>query len=340
MKAWIIPEGCTGGFGELQLIEKPTPVVGPGQVKIKVKACSTNYRDIVMPMGLYFSGPVSRDTVPLSDGAGEVVEVGQGVTQWQVGDRVAGCFFQNWQSGNFQQDALWSDLGGPTDGMLAEEVVLDQNGLVAIPKNLNFEEAATLPCAAVTAWQSLVDMAGVGPGKTVLTIGSGGVSVFALQFASALGAKVISTSSSDEKLERLKQLGAEGLINYNSVPDWDQKTLELTDGKGVDTVVEVGGPGTLPRSMNAVSAGGSIGLIGVLTGIEGEVSPLPLVAKAVTMRGIYVGSRAMFKAMNETIEKHDIHPVIDEVFSFDQAREAYAHQASGSHLGKVVIRFD
>lgn len=337
MKAWIIPQGTTGGFSELKLTERASPSVGPGQVKVSMKAWSTNYRDLIVPAGLYFTGPVAKDTVPLSDGAGEVIEIGEGVSQWEIGDRVAGSFFQHWQEGPFDQTVLGSDLGAPIDGALAEEVVLGENGVIRIPENLSFEEAATLPCAALTAWHSLVEMAAIEPGQTVLTMGSGGVSVFAIQFAKALGAKVIATSSSNKKLERLRQLGADEAINYKEIPEWDKEVLRLTNGKGVDTILEVGGPGTLARSIKAVAVGGSIGLIGVLTGIEGEISPLPLVAKAIRLQGIYVGSRVMFEAMNTSIENNNIHPIIDKKFRFDDAKNAYAHQASGSHFGKVVI---
>jgi NADPH:quinone reductase-like Zn-dependent oxidoreductase len=337
MKAWIIPAGCTEGFQGLRLTEHASPVVGPGQVRVAMKAWSSNYRDLVVPLGQYFTGPVTQDTVPLSDGAGVIVEIGEGVSEWQLGDRVVGTFFQNWQSGVFQQSVLGSDLGGPIDGMLAEEVVLPERGLIRIPENLTYEEAATLPCAAVTAWHSLVDMAAIQPGQTVLTIGSGGVSVFAIQLAKSMGATVISTSSSNEKLEQLRQLGVDETINYKDTPEWDEEVLKLTGGRGVNTVLEVGGPGTLARSMNAVAVGGSIGLIGVLTGIDGRVNPLSLVAKAIRLQGIYVGSRSMFQAMINTVEVSDIHPIINRKFQFDEAPKAYAHQASGTHLGKVVI---
>jgi NADPH:quinone reductase-like Zn-dependent oxidoreductase len=337
MKAWTIPQGCTDGFTQLQLSDRPGPDLGPGQVKVKMKAWSTNYRDIVVPMGLYFSGPVSKDTVPLSDGAGEVIEVGEGVDQWRIGDRVAGTFFQSWRDGPFNAGVFGSDLGGPTDGVLAEEVVLDQQGLVRLPDSLSFEEGATLPCAAVTAWNSLFEIGNVRAGQTVLVLGTGGVSLFALQFAKAAGAKVIATSSSDDKLRRLEAMGADQTINYRDNPQWGRAVLELTNQQGADHVVEVGGAGTLENSMIAVAPGGSIGLIGVLSGVDGQVNPLPLVAKAVRLQGVYVGSRSMFEAMNQFIAQHDLKPVIDTRFGFEQAPDAYAHQAGGGHMGKVVI---
>lgn len=337
MRKWIIQAGSTEGAAGIRLIEAPSPEPGPGEVKIAVKACSTNYRDFGVAAGKYFFGPVKVDTVPLSDGAGEIVAVGPNVKNWTIGDRVAGCFFQRWQDGPFRAHALRSDLGGPVQGMLAEEVVLAADGIVRIPSHLSFEEAATLPCAAVTAWNALFEIARLRPGETVLTLGTGGVSIFALQFAAAAGLNVIATSSSDDKLPRARELGAAHTINYRATPDWDAEVLKVTDGAGVDAVIEVGGAGTLPKSLKAVRPGGIVALIGVLDQPGGAISPVPLIAKAVTLAGTYVGSRAMFVAMNRFIEAAQLHPVIDKVFPFEKAQDAYAHQRSGSHLGKVVI---
>ncbi len=275
--------------------------------------------------------------VPLSDGAGEVVEVGPGVTRFRVGDRVAGCFMPGWESGPPTDLAGKSALGAGGLGMLAERVVLPEGGVVRIPDHLSFEEAATLPCAAVTAWNALFEGDGtrVKAGDTVLVQGTGGVSIFALQFARLAGARVIATSSSDAKLDRVRAMGASDGINYKTTPDWDVAVPNLTDGQGVDHVVEVGGPGTLPRSIKSVRVGGQVALIGILTG--GEISPFPLIMKSIRLQGIFVGSRLMFESMNRAITSHQLKPVIDRVFPFDQAAEAYQHQLSGAHFGKVVI---
>lgn len=337
MKAWIIPAGISTGADALTLVERPSPWMGDNQIRIRVRACSTNYRDAAVALGRYLPGPVMRDTIPLSDGAGEVIEVGAAVTRWKVGDRVVGCFFQNWFGGTFSASVSGSDLGGPIDGMLAEEVVLSEQGVVGVPDSLSFEEAACLPCAAVTAWNALFEVARVKPGQSVLTMGTGGVSIFALQFAKLAGARVISTSSSDEKLARAKALGADETINYRSVEDWEQKVLQLTDGTGVDAVVEVGGPGTLPRSIASAACGGTVALIGVLTGAKGGIEAVPMVRRAVRMEGTYVGSKPMFEAMNRAIEVNELRPVIDTTFTFADAPQAYRYQASGAHFGKVVI---
>ena len=335
MNAYQIQE-LTGPSG-LRRVELAEPTVGPGQVTIAVRATSLNYRDLMMTQGQY-NPRLPMPCVPLSDGAGEVVEVGPGVTRFALGDRVAGCFMPGWEAGPPTVNGGKSALGGGGIGMLAERVVLPEGGVVRIPNHLSFEEAATLPCAAVTAWHALFEGAGtrVKAGDTVLVQGTGGVSVFALQFARMAGARVIATSSSDAKLERVRALGASDGINYKTTPDWDVAVQNLTDDEGVDHVVEVGGPGTLPKSMKSVKVGGQIALIGVLT--QGEINPLPLVMKSIRLQGIYVGSRLMFENMNRAISLSGLKPVIDRVFPFDQALAAYEHLASGSHLGKVVIQ--
>ncbi|WP_435020310.1 zinc-dependent alcohol dehydrogenase family protein [Tundrisphaera sp. TA3] len=332
MKAYRIGE--FGGVGALHRDDVPEPKPGPGEVAIRVRAVSLNYRDLMIARGQY-SPHLPLPLVPVSDGAGLVDEVGPGVTRFRVGDRVAGCFMPDWQAGPIDDESSKTALGAGGVGMLAERAVLPEGGVVATPEHLSDEEAATLPCAAVTAWHALVDSGGIKPGDSVLVQGTGGVSVFALQFARAAGARVIATSSSDEKLARVLSLGASDGINYRTTPDWEKSVRELTGGRGVDHIVEVGGAGTLPRSIKAVRSGGHIALIGVLTG--GEIDPRPLLMRSIRLQGIFVGSRVMFESMNRAIVANQIRPVIDRVFPFDQAPAAYAHLESGSHFGKVVI---
>ncbi|MDJ0714498.1 MAG: NAD(P)-dependent alcohol dehydrogenase [Prochloraceae cyanobacterium] len=333
MKAYQIES--TSGIDALKLVELPQPQPGFGQVLLRVRATSLNYRDTIVIQGFY---PKQKlPLIPMSDGAGEIVAVGEGVTGLKVGDRVAGCFFQKWISGKLTKQKIESALGGAIDGMLAEFVVLDREGVVLLPDHLSYEEGATLPCAAVTAWQALVNKGGITPGETVLLLGTGGVSIFALQFAKILGAKVIITSSSDEKLARARELGADETINYKTTPDWDKKVYELTQQKGVDLVIEVGGSGTLGKSLRSVGVGGRISLIGVLAG-AGEVNHNYILLKSIDVRGIHVGSREMFEAMNRAIAFHQLRPVIDRVFPFNEAPEAYGYMQSGSHFGKIVIQ--
>lgn len=336
MHAYIVPSGCKGS-DELRRVERPDPQPGPGQVRIRVRAASLNYRDQAVVTGTYFGGIVSDDTIPLSDGAGEVAAVGAGVTRFKPGDRVAATFFQTLPSG--PPFGAGASLGAPPlDGMLAEQVVLYEDGVVAVPKGFSFEEAACLPCAAVTAWHALA-RAGrpVRAGDTVLVLGTGGVSTFALQFAKAAGARVIATSSSDEKLARVKALGASDGINYKRVPDWEKAVLDATGGRGVDCVVEVGGAGTLNRSLMSLAPGGKTVLIGVLTGRASDVNPYALMPKNGSLHGIFVGDRDMFQEMNRAIEVNGIKPIIDKVFPFEQALAAYHHHKSGNFMGKVVI---
>jgi NADPH:quinone reductase-like Zn-dependent oxidoreductase len=274
--------------------------------------------------------------VPLSDGAGDVVEAGAEVTRFKAGDRVVASFFQNWIAGSAHPSIFRSALGGAIDGTLAEYVALNEEGLVRIPDYMSFEEASTLPCAALTSWNALVTMGRIKSGETVLALGTGGVSIFALQFARIHGARVIATSSSDAKLAHLRELGASGVINYQTTPEWDVKVLEMTGGEGVDHVIEVGGSGTLTRSIRAVKLGGRISLIGLLAG-GGQIDPMPMLLKSVTLQGIYVGSREMFEEMNRAMEVNNVQPVIDRIFPFSEAREAYRHLESGAHFGKVCI---
>jgi NADPH:quinone reductase-like Zn-dependent oxidoreductase len=325
------------GIDALKLVERPEPEPKAGQVLIRVRATSLNYRDLIVAQGTYGSGQ-KYPLIPMSDGAGEVVAVGEGVTRVKVGDRVAGIFFQNWIYGQLTRQKMKSDLGGGIDGMLAEYVVLHQDGLVVLPNHISYEEGATLPCAAVTAWHAVVTKGNVGAGETVLLLGTGGVSIFALQFAKIHGARVIITSSSNEKLARAKELGADETINYKITPDWEKQVYELSDRTGVDHVVEVGGAGTLPKSLQAVRIGGHISLIGVLSGRGEQVDPLPILFKSLTVQGIYVGSREIFEDMNQAIAQHQIKPVIDRVFGFNEAQQAYAYLQSAAHFGKVVIQ--
>jgi NADPH:quinone reductase-like Zn-dependent oxidoreductase len=323
------------GLEHLTVVKRPDPTPGAGQVVVAVKAVSLNYRDLLVATGKY-NPKMPLPRVPCSDCAGEVLAVGDNVLSVKPGDRVCGNFFQNWTAGPLTDAVAKSALGGAIDGVLAERVVLNESGVVPIPSHLSFDEAATLPCAAVTAWNALTtdfDPAG----KTVLLQGTGGVSVFALQFAVPLGAKVLITSGSDDKLARAMSVGATAGVNYKSSPEWEKWARQQTNGEGVDLVVEVGGAGTLDRSVKATRAGGRIALIGVLAG-GSTFDPLPLMMKGVTLRGIYVGSRAMFERMNAAVETHAIHPVIDRVFAFDDVREAFRHLETAGHFGKVVVR--
>jgi len=336
MKAWIVPKGCQK-LDEVRLEERPTPTPGPQQVLARMRAASLNYRDLLVVTGGYFGGTAQRDTIPLSDGAGEVVAIGSEVTRFKVGDRVSGTFFQNWIDGPPAPEPRPA-IGSPADGVLAECILLDQRDAVAIPAHLSFEEGATLSCAAVTAWNALMNACQVKAGESVLVLGTGGVSIFALQFARMAGARVYLTSSSDEKLERGQALGATGLVNYKRTPDWDKEILKLTDGRGVNHVIEVGGPGTLGKSMQCVAYAGKIAMIGVLAGFQGDTNPHPVMRKGASMHGIFVGNRAMFERMNAALEVNGIKPVVDKVFPFEQAKDAYVYQQSGAHFGKVVIR--
>ncbi|MBD2024675.1 NAD(P)-dependent alcohol dehydrogenase, partial [Leptolyngbya sp. FACHB-711] len=275
--------------------------------------------------------------VPLSDGAGEVVAVGAGVTRIKVGDRVAGIFFQAWQSGSLTREKTKSALGGAIDGMLAELVLLHEDGVVKLPEYLSYEAGATLPCAAVTAWHALVPRGHLIPGETVLLLGTGGVSIFALQFAKINGARVIITSSSDEKLARAKAMGADETINYKTYPAWEEQVYRLSDREGVDQVIEVGGAGTLDKSLRSVRIGGRVSLIGVVAG-AGDVNYAQIFMKSIDVQGIYVGNREMFEAMNRVMTLHQIEPVIDRIFEWKEAKAAYQHLQSGTHFGKIVIR--
>lgn len=334
MRTVIIP---AFGLDSLRVEDRPAPVPGAGQVLVGVKAVSLNYRDLLVAKGQYNPRmPLPR--IPCSDCSGEVLAVGDGVMSVKVGDRVCGTFFQNWESGDLTDAAGKSALGAALDGVLAEQVVLSPRGVVPMPAGFTFEEAATLPCAGVTAWNAVAGWPGFDVrGKTVLVQGTGGVSIFALQFAKALGARVLATSGNFDKLAKALALGADAGVNYKETPDWAAWAKSLTGGAGVDLVVEVGGAGTLEQSVKAVKPGGRIALIGVLAG-GSTFNPLPMMMKGVTLRGIFVGSRAQFADLNTHLAAHPAKPVIDHVFAFDQFAAAFQHLEGASHFGKVVVR--
>lgn len=334
MLAYRLAKGAAS-LDALKLVEMDRPEPKAGEVLVRVRACSLNYRDQLVTQGLYFGGPIETDITPLSDGAGVVEAVGDGVTRFAVGDRVAGIFFQNWFEGP-PNPASGPALGAPpAKGMLAQYVTLPETGLVRLAETLSFEEAATLPCAGVTAWNALAEGPHpVRPGSSVLVLGTGGVSLLAMQIARAAGATVIATSSSDEKLARVRALGAAHTINYRTDPNWGATAARLSGG--VNHVIEVGGAGTLAQSMQAVGFAGEVALIGVLTR-EGETGPHPLMVKGASLRGIFVGSRGMAERLNAAVDAAAIKPVVDKVFPFEQALDAYRYQASAALFGKVVI---
>jgi NADPH:quinone reductase-like Zn-dependent oxidoreductase len=332
MKAYEIHEHT--GPGGLQIVEREQPVPGPGQILVRVHAVSLNYRDLVIART---EGISKRNVVPLSDGAGEVLQVGAGVQNFEPGDRVAGNFFQSWPDGPIRAEVFSTAMGGSVDGTLREYVVLHADSAVKIPSFYSYEEAATLPCAAVTVWNALVEVGQAKPGEVVVLLGTGGVSIFGLQLAKILGLRSIITSSSDEKLERARSLGANETINYKINPDWEKAVWDLTGKIGADHVLEVGGAGTLPRSFRAVRPGGTVQLTGILTGAN-EINPMPVLHKVLNLRGVYVGSTRMFREMVRAIELHGLRPVIDRVFDFDQVPEAYEYMNSGGHFGKIVVR--
>ncbi len=318
------------GIDGIERREGPEPTPGPGEVAVRVEATSLNFRDLLI------AGRMGGDRIPLSDGAGRVIARGDGVDGVEVGDRVAGCFFPHWVDGRIDGAIHDAALGGTIDGMLAETVVLPAHGVVAIPAGWTSLHAATLPCAGLTAWNALVEGQQVRAGQTVVLLGTGGVSVFGLQFAKMLGARAIITSSSDEKLEQMVDLGADVTVNYRTTPDWGDAILEATGGQGADLILEVGGADTLAKSLACVRHGGQIALIGMVSG-DTEVSPRPLFMRSATMRGIYVGNRRMFTEMVAAIDANGLTPLIDAVFDFDAAVDAYRHLRSQAHVGKVAI---
>ena len=334
MKAYEITEF---GIDKLAITERDKPAAGPGEVLVRLHAASINYRDIMIVSGTY-NPRMRMPAVPFSDAAGEVEAVGEGVSRWKAGDRVMPIFAQRWFDGQSSEEKRRTSLGAGSqwDGVLREYAVFNEESLVAIPDHLSFIEASTLPCAAVTAWNALTVSGNLKAGETVLTLGTGGVSVFAVQLAKLSGAHVISTSGSDDKIAKLHDLGADETINYKTREDWDTAVLELTGKRGVDHVVEVGGAGTLARSINAVRVGGHVAMIGALTG-PGEFNPTSVFMKAIRLQGIFVGSRTMFEDLCRAVLSSKLEPVVDRVFDFDQVREALHYMESGSHFGKVVV---
>lgn len=336
MRAFQLPG--PDGVDALKLVDLPEPKPRRGQVIVKVHACSLNYRDLAIAKGTYRAGS-KPDLIPLSDGAGEVVAVGDDVTRVKTGDRVAGCFFQNWRSGEPGPESQPSALGGAIDGMLAEYVALEEGGVVPVPDHLSYQEAAALPCAAVTAWHALVEHGKIIAGKTVLILGTGGVSISGLQIAKMFGANIVATSSSDEKLARSMEMGATHGINYKTTPDWDKAAVELTGGVGVDHVVEIGGAGTFSKSIGALRIGGKLTMIGVLTGAH-EINPMIIMAKRANVQGISVGSTKMFEDLLAAMSASKVKPVIDREFDFADTKAAFQHIESAAHFGKIVINVD
>lgn len=324
------------GLENIQPADRHLDELGPHDVLLKMHAASLNYRDFLVAKGLYAPN-LKMPMVPLSDGAGEVIETGRSVTRFKKGDRVTPIFMQAWIGGDITKAGAISALGGAIDGVLQNEAIFSEEGLVRIPDHLSYEEAATLPCAAVTAWNAMFEQGNVRPGSRVLALGTGGVSIFALQFAKAAGAHVIITSSSDEKLERAKKLGADFTVNYRQNPAYEKPIIQAYPD-GIDNIVEVGGAGTLDRSIKLVKLGGQISLIGLLAP-QAPFNITALLMKSARIQGIYVGSREMFERMNRSIEQTRIKPVIDKTFRVEQIKEALETMESGSHFGKIVLRF-
>ena len=323
------------GIANLAIADIDKPQLGARDVLVRIRATSLNYRDLMMIEGTY-NPKLRLPLVPFSDGAGEVVEIGTEVTRWKVGDRVCPTFFQGWIDGELDYAKSKTTLGGDFDGCLREFGAFHEDGLVRIPDGLSYEEAACLPCAGVTAWNALMVSGDLKQGETVLLQGTGGVSMLALQFAKIAGAQTIVTSSSNEKLERAKALGADAVINYREHEDWDSVVLDLTKKRGVDHVIEIGGAGTLSRSMRAARIGGHIAVIGVVAG-KGEISHVPIFMKALRVIGVFVGSCEMFESMNAAVDRSGIKPVIGRTFSFEEVQEALSFMKSGEHFGKIAV---
>jgi NADPH:quinone reductase-like Zn-dependent oxidoreductase len=335
MKAYQI--NGTNGFDSLKLAELPAPLLLAGEVSVRIHAVSLNYRDYMNVMGIKgVTGPVPR--IPCSDGAGEVLAVGEGVTEWQVGERVVMPFMPSWLSGGFEQRHSAQALGGAVDGVLREQITVKAESLLRLPERYSYEQGATFPCAAVTAWQALAVRGKAKAGESVLVLGSGGVSTWALQLAQLMGCRVLAVTSSSSKAEQLMMLGASAVYDYSADPNWEDWVLAQTQGVGVDHVVEIGGAGTLNRSIKAVRFGGHIALIGVLTGVSGEVQTVGLLRKGITLSGVYVGSRAMFADLLQFADEHALYPQIDSTYAFADAVAAFQRMESAKHMGKIVIR--
>jgi len=327
------------GLDALKVVERADPTPGPGQVLVRMKAVSLNYRDFLMVNGMYGRGSAADAITPFSDGCGVVEAVGEGVTRVAVGDRVATLFFQGWISGPPTLEKLMTSLGHPIPGAGRELAVFSQEGLSKVPDFLTDEEVSTLPCAGLTAWRALFEDASLQPGDTVVLQGTGGVSIFGLQFAHAAGYQTVITSSSDEKLARAKGMGATRGVNYKAEPEWSKAVREATGGRGADFIMEVGGGGTIEQSLQAIKIGGHIAIIGVVGGFGGSVNPAVLIGNSARLQGLSVGSRDMFEAMCKALELHGIHPVVDKVFPWTEARAAFAAMQGGEHFGKIVLRF-
>jgi NADPH:quinone reductase-like Zn-dependent oxidoreductase len=326
------------GIDKLALVDRPQPTPGPGQALVRMLAASLNYRDYMMVLGAY-NPRLKRPLVPLSDGVGIVEEVGSGVTRLKKGDRVAAAFFPKWIEGPPSKEKITTALGGSVDGMAAEYAVFSEDALVQAPASLTDEQVAALPCAAVTAWHALFGHAGNVPGDTILLQGTGGVSIFALQFAKLAGFRTIITSSSDDKLALARQLGADETINYKTTPAWDEAARKLTGGVGVDHIIEVGGSNTLALSMKALRIHGAISVIGVLSGADAAIAPTSLLVLSARVQGIFVGSRSMFEQMNKAIELHKVKPVVDKTFAFAELKQALLYMESQQHFGKICLKF-
>jgi NADPH:quinone reductase-like Zn-dependent oxidoreductase len=329
------------GLDQIKVVEAPDPKPGPGEVLVRMRAVSLNYRDLLMVNGMYGRGPTTGAVItPFSDGCGVVEAVGEGVTRFKTGDRVATLFFQGWISGPPTLEKLMTSLGFPIPGAGRELGVFSQEGLSKVPDFLTDQQVATLPCAALTAWRGLFhDARGLEPGDTVVLQGTGGVSIFGLQFAKAAGYRTLITSSSDEKLERAKALGADHLVNYKATPEWSKAVREATAGRGADFIMEVGGGGTIQESMRAVKIGGHIAIIGVVAGAGDPFNPAALIGNSAKLQGLSVGSRDMFESMCRAIDLHRIEPVVDKVFPFTEAKAAFSAMAGGEHFGKIVLEF-
>ena len=336
MKAFEIREF---GVDKLAQVEQERPAPKADEVLIRFRAASLNYRDVMVVVGDY-NPRMKLPAIPLSDGAGEIVEIGGEVTEWKVGDRVLPLMIQRWFDGESSEEKRRTAIGAGAhwNGIAREYAAFRNDAVVRIPEHLSFEEASTLPCAALTAWHALAVSGNLKPGETVLTLGTGGVSIFAVQIAKMFGARVIATSSSNEKIARLKELGADETINYRETEAWDKAVIELTGGRGVDHVVEVGGAGTLQRSINAVRVNGHIAMVGALD-TSGGFNHVPVFMKAIRLQGIFVGNKAMFEAMNSAIDAAKLRPVVDRTLGFDEMPDALKYMQSGSHVGKIVISY-
>jgi NADPH:quinone reductase-like Zn-dependent oxidoreductase len=335
MRSYHINKGA--GLAGLKIQEHDIPTPGPREVLVRVWANSLNFRELMVMHGTY-PWPIIPDLIPVSDGAGEVVALGEDVTRAKIGDRVAGSVLPYWTDGPFKWEYS-KQLGGSLHGMLAEYALLPEEGIVHIPDHLSFEEAATLPCAAVTAWNALTWGRAPQAGGTILTLGSGGVSLFALQFAKLFGARVIATTSSDDKAERLRALGADDVINYRTTPNWHEAVRNLTGGQGVERVIEVGGADTLERSIKATAVEGQVSMVGWLANTSSTINISAIIGNFFTLRRIALGNRAHFEALNRAITLHRLKPVIDRVFSFDDAQAAYQYFEEQPHFGKVIVSY-